>query len=232
MARKPSRGDARKARESSRGRVCGESQAGRPDARVLRSISKAGEPAPDRLRGEEWERAMDQAEIEQWEIQSVIDCDGKTIGKLADVYLAAGSSEPVFAYVKTGMLGRRHVLVPLAGASRSGDHLRVAYQQDHVKNGPQLEPGAALDSALEQAVARHYGIDLTGSAAGDAPRYHSARALEQREAQARAMTERADELTELGAAIKLTGGGLPPSDDDHSEDHTPQDPPTKPPPIP
>jgi hypothetical protein len=175
---------------------------------------------------------MDIEEIERWEGQSVVDCDGKRIGTLEDVYLAAGSSDAAFACVKAGMLGRRHFVVPLAGASLSRDDLRVAYEQDHVKQGPQSEPGAALDSAIEQDIARHYKIEPAGSAIGDAPRYQSARALKQREAQARAMTERADELSELGAAMQLAREGLRQSDDDPPEDHTPPDAPTKPPPSP
>jgi sporulation protein YlmC with PRC-barrel domain len=205
---------------------------GRLDALVLRSDQQAGELASDRVGSEEWGTGMDLEEIKQWERQSVVDRDGKRIGTLEDVYLAASSSEAVLACVKAGMLGRRHFLVPLAGASPSRDHVQVAYQQDHVKHGPQFEPGAALDVAMEQAVARHYDIELTGSAVGDAPRYHSARALKQREAQVRAMTERADELTELGAAMQLARDGLPQSDDDHPEDHEPQDAPKEPPPRP
>lgn len=64
----------------------------------------------------------------------------------------------MFGCVKTGMLGRRHILVPLAGASVSRDHLRVAWQQDQVKDGPQAEPGATLEPGQEQALARHYDI--------------------------------------------------------------------------
>jgi sporulation protein YlmC with PRC-barrel domain len=166
---------------------------------------------------------MDIGEIEQWEGQSVVDRDGKKIGTVEDVYLAAGSSEAVFAYVKTGMLGRRHVLVPLAGASLSPNHLQVAYQQVQVKGAPQFEPGAILDSGMEQDLARHYDIELIGSPVGDAPRYESARALEQLKAQAREMTKRADEITELGAAIQIVRDGFPPADDDHQGAHKPQD---------
>lgn len=170
---------------------------------------------------------MDIEEIAQCEGQNVVDCDGKKIGKLEDVYLAAGSSEAVFAYVKTAKLGPRHFLVPLAGASLSRDHIHVAYQLHQVELAPQFEPGATLDSGMEQDLARHYDLELTDSPVGDAPRYESARALEQLKAQARDMTQQAAQLTELGAAIQLARDQLPQADDDHRGDHKPHDEPRR-----
>jgi hypothetical protein len=170
---------------------------------------------------------MDIEEIAQWESLSVVDCDGKKIGHIEDVYLAAGTSEAVFAYIKAGMLGRRHCLVALAGARVVGDQVRVVYEQGHVKGAPQVEPGATFDRGMEQDLARHYEIELTPLPVGDAPRYESARALNRREAQARAMTERADELTELGAAIRQARDGLPHAGDDTRGDHEPPDEPTR-----
>jgi sporulation protein YlmC with PRC-barrel domain len=145
---------------------------------------------------------MEIEQIEQWKGQNVVDCDGEKVGKLEDVYFETGSREAVFGCVKTGMLGRRHFLVPLAGASLSRDHVRVAYQQDQVKDAPQIEPGATLESAMEQELARHYDIELTGSPAGAAPaggarRYESSSARAEREARAREATERAEELDAL-----------------------------------
>jgi sporulation protein YlmC with PRC-barrel domain len=140
---------------------------------------------------------MEIEQIEEWEGQDVVDCDGEKIGKLEDIYFEAGSREAVFGCVKTGMLGRRHFLVPLGNATVSREHVRVAYRQDHVKDAPQAEPGATLGSGMEQELARHYGIELTAPPAGAAGRYESASARAQREARAREATERAEELESL-----------------------------------
>ena len=140
---------------------------------------------------------MEIEQIEEWEGQDVLDSDGEKIGKLEDIYFEAGSRNAVFGSVKTGMLGRRHFLVPLAGATVSRDHVRVAYHQDQVKNAPQADPGATLGSGMEQELARHYGIELTAPTAGEAGRYESARAREEREARARDATARAEELEAL-----------------------------------
>jgi hypothetical protein len=192
-------------------------------------FGQAGGLSPDRVNGapyREMGRAMDVGAIEQWESQSVVDCDGRKIGKLDDVFLEAGTSEAVFAYVKAGMLRRRRFLVPLAGASLSRGRLRVAYQRDQVKGAPQFEPGATLASGIEQDLARHYDIELNASPVGDARRYESAGARKRLQAQARAMTERADELTELGAAMQTARDGLPQADDDRPGDHKPHDEPS------
>jgi sporulation protein YlmC with PRC-barrel domain len=136
-------------------------------------------------------------QIEDWRGQSVVDRDGEKIGKLEDVYFEADSREAVFGCVKTGMLGRRHILVPLAGASVARDHIRVAYPQDQVKDGPQVDPGAALDAGHEHELARHYEIELRGVVAGDERHYESATARAERETRAREATARAEELEAL-----------------------------------
>ncbi|MGI8593907.1 MAG: PRC-barrel domain-containing protein, partial [Solirubrobacteraceae bacterium] len=140
---------------------------------------------------------MEIEQIEEWKGQNVVDRDGEKIGRLEDVYFEAGSPEPVLGCVKTGMLGRRHILVPLAGASLSRDHLRVAYQRDQVTGGPQAEPGATLEAGQEQELARHYDIDLKVTAAGAESRYESGSARAEREARAREARERAEELEGL-----------------------------------
>jgi PRC-barrel domain protein len=166
---------------------------------------------------------MDIEEIEQWEGRAVVDRDGKKIGTVDDVYLAAGSSAAVFAYVKTGLLGRGHCLVPLAGATLSGGHVRVAHPLSQVKGAPHFQAGTTIDYGLEQDLARHYGVDFTAPPVGDAPRYESAGALARLEAQAREMTKRADEITELGAAIQIARDRLPHADADAQAAHEPQD---------
>jgi uncharacterized protein YrrD len=108
---------------------------------------------------------MEIEQIEEWKGQDVVDCDGEKIGKLEDVYFEADSRTAVFGCVKIGMLGRRHLLVPLEGASLSRDHLRVAYHRDQVKDGPQAESGATLESGTEQELARHYELDLPAPSA-------------------------------------------------------------------
>jgi hypothetical protein len=163
-------------------------------------------------------------QIEEWKGQDVVDRDGEKIGKLEDVYFEAGSRDAVFGCVKSGMFGRRHLLVPLAGASVSRDHVRVAYSQEQVKDGPQTEPGATLEAAMEQELAHHYGIALSDLPVGGDPRYESASARAEREARAREATQRAEELEALAdrKADEAREGALR-ADDTHREAQAAQD---------
>jgi PRC-barrel domain len=136
-------------------------------------------------------------QIEEWVGQSVVDRDGEKIGKLEDVYFEAGSRDAIFGCVKTGLLGRRHLLVPLDGATVSREHVRVAYPQDLVKDAPQTDPGATLEPTMEQELVHHYEIDLAALPAGDDPRYESASTRAEREAHAREARLRAEELEAL-----------------------------------
>jgi hypothetical protein len=136
---------------------------------------------------------MEIEQIEEWAGQDVVDRDGEKIGKLEDVYFEAGTRNALFGCVKAGMLGRRHFLVPIADATVARDHVRVTYDQDQIKAGPQIDPGTTLESAMEQELARHYALDLTAGV----HQYESASARAEREAAARAATERAEELEAL-----------------------------------
>jgi PRC-barrel domain len=140
---------------------------------------------------------MEIEQIADWKGQNVVDRDGEKIGKLEDVYFEEGSREPVFGCVKAGMLGRRHILVPLTDASVSRDHVRLPYPQHQVKDGPQADPQATIDSDMELEIARHYEIELPASPTGGVRRYESATERAQREARAHEATERAEELEAL-----------------------------------
>jgi sporulation protein YlmC with PRC-barrel domain len=140
---------------------------------------------------------MEIEQIEEWAGQNVVDRDGEKIGKLEDVYFAAGTREVVFGSVKAGMLGRRHFLVPLADATVSRDHIRVGYSQEQIKDGPQADPGATLESGMEQQLAQHYELDLTALPAAAGGGYESASARAEREALAQEATQRAEEFEAL-----------------------------------
>jgi hypothetical protein len=73
----------------------------------------------------------------------------------------------------------------------------VAYHRDQVKDGPQAESGATLESGTQQELARHYELDLPASPAGGERYYESASARAEREDAAREATQRAEELEGL-----------------------------------
>jgi hypothetical protein len=140
--------------------------------------------------------------IDDWRGQEVVDADGEKLGKLADVYYLAGSDDAVFATVTSGLLGRKHHVVPLQGASLSRDYVRVNYRKDDVARAP--DAGDALGDEDVQQLAGFYGLGLTNPD-GTPQRLESASAREARlraseEARARASQLEGDAAGATAAA--------------------------------
>jgi len=139
---------------------------------------------------------MEIEHIEEWKGRNVVDPDGEKIGKLEDVLFEVGGSEPVFASVKTGLLGRGLSAVPLAGATFSRDQVRVAHSKDAVKGGPQMKSDGGLTEEDERSLAAHYGAP-TDRGSGDGLRYESGSERSAREARRVEAEGRATELEQL-----------------------------------
>jgi uncharacterized protein (TIGR02271 family) len=90
--------------------------------------------------------------------QEVVDRDGDKIGKLEEIYLDQQTGQPEWALVKTGMFGSASTFVPLAGAERADDGLRVPYEKSHVKDAPNMEADGELSHEEEARLYRHYGV--------------------------------------------------------------------------
>jgi hypothetical protein len=108
--------------------------------------------------------------ISEWRGQDVLDPDDGKVGRLEEVYYDKHSTSPGFACVKTGLFGRRLSFVPLAGASMSRDHIRVAYPADQIKRAPSVEPDGHLTADEEAALFAHYGLEAPIDAEAQSPR--------------------------------------------------------------
>jgi hypothetical protein len=129
--------------------------------------------------------------IDDWRGQDVVDADGEKLGKLDEVFFLAGSDEAVFATVASGLLGRKHHVVPLEGASLSRDYVRVNYRKDDVTRAP--DSGDALGDADVEQLAGFYGLGLTNPD-GTPQRLESATARETRLREAEEARARAGQL--------------------------------------
>src|SRR5664279_1034062 len=94
-------------------------------------------------------------QLEQWRGRHVVDADGVDLGKLEDVYYSNGG-EPVLARISSGLLGRRHALVPLVDSSVSRDYLRVSYRSEQVAQAGTGELGDVIDASMAAAVGQAY----------------------------------------------------------------------------
>ncbi len=128
-------------------------------------------------------------QIDEWRGQDVVDRDGEKLGKLDDVFYDTANGEAVFLTVKSGLLGRRSHLVPVAQASVGREYVRVAFTAEQVDKAETSDTDGVLDSDAARRAADTYGVRL-----GDGTRFESASLIEQRRADAEDAREQADKL--------------------------------------
>ena len=124
---------------------------------------------------------------EGWRGRSVVDAEGRDIGKLDEVYHAL-SGEPT--RVRSGLMGRHQALVPLAGSSVTRDYLRVVYREDQVSAAGQIESAEHLDAQAVAAIGNAYGVSMPDSRAG----YETSAEIEARRVAALEARRQADAL--------------------------------------
>lgn len=127
-------------------------------------------------------------QIHEWRGQDVLDADGERIGKLDEVYYDAISGEAAFASVKSGLMGRRSNLVPLAGATVGRDYVRITHTAAVVERAEAGEDEGTLDAAAVRGATEAYGIEIPSDAS-----FESATLITERQARARDAVHRAEE---------------------------------------
>jgi hypothetical protein len=97
--------------------------------------------------------------IRDWRDHDVVDPDGNQIGQLTAVYVDMANDVPVFASVKTGMIGRhRLTIVPLDRATVAPSQVRVAYSKKQVKGAFEIDTDGELAAEEEPGLFEHYGL--------------------------------------------------------------------------
>lgn len=134
---------------------------------------------------------VDVERIHEWRGEDVLDSDGEKVGRLYEVFYARGTEEPVFGSVRTGFMGRRCVLVPLAGATAGRGYLRVAHPVARVREVKTSRGAEVLSEDEVRAADEAYELRLP-----DEGPLESYSLLERRRAEAAEARRRADELEE------------------------------------
>src|ERR1700759_2180939 len=101
---------------------------------------------------------MTEAEAYESHSRTIVDSDGKTLGKVDEIYLDDRTQKPEWATVSSGLLGGKSQFVPLAGASSDGDHIHARVTADQVKNAPSVQHDRHLSEEEETRLFEHYGI--------------------------------------------------------------------------
>lgn len=97
--------------------------------------------------------------IRDWRDHDVVDSGGSKIGSLEAVYFDTASSDPVFASVQIGIVGRRRLtFVPLTGALVSPSYVKVTVDKKQVKGAPTIDTDGELTAEEEPELFAHYGL--------------------------------------------------------------------------
>ncbi len=91
-------------------------------------------------------------EVVSWVGWSAVDENGKSVGKVEDVYAVAGHPEWILIRHKRN----HHFLAPLDEAIGGGDQVFLPYSHDVIESAPQVDPGAAADETVLAAARGHY----------------------------------------------------------------------------
>jgi hypothetical protein len=90
--------------------------------------------------------------------------EGKSVGRVEGVLVAADSERPEWLLARMGRFGH-HTLIPARDAVEGVGHVWVPYTRDQVRGAPRIEPGSSLKGNVERELLAHYGI------AGDSGRF-------------------------------------------------------------
>lgn len=87
-----------------------------------------------------------------------LDADGRTLGEVTQVFLDDLSGQPTWAYVATGVLLTKQVLVPLCGATLALGRLELPWTRQQVTGAPRMTAQERLTPEQERELMGHYGI--------------------------------------------------------------------------
>jgi sporulation protein YlmC with PRC-barrel domain len=98
-------------------------------------------------------------EIETWYGQPLYDSGGAKIGEITDSLLEGETGQPAWLTVKTSGFGKKETLVPVHGASPSGDGVRVPYGESQINDAPSVKPDQELSDDDVRQLYAHYALD-------------------------------------------------------------------------
>jgi PRC-barrel domain len=130
--------------------------------------SRAESGGDDREKDEEEERKPEPPDLPEPEEKSaddllgtqVVDPHGYTIGKIDALFVHGDDERARWARVKTGIVRKDAVFVPLHDAQADGGQIRVVYEKEHVNEAPEIEPeGNELSDDDADVLHTHYGLE-------------------------------------------------------------------------
>ena len=102
---------------------------------------------------------LEDRDLDRFTGQTLFGAQGEKLGTIRDFYTHEEGGSPSFATVNTGLFGTRTHFVPMSAAQISGEGLQVPYDKELLKAAPSIDDDGFLDSAQEDQLYAHYGLD-------------------------------------------------------------------------
>ncbi|GAB3624929.1 hypothetical protein GCM10027418_30150 [Mariniluteicoccus endophyticus] len=96
----------------------------------------------------------------------VVDRDGEKVGSVGQLFLDDETGKPSWVTVNTGLFGSKETFIPLNGAQKSGDEIRVPFDKALIKDAPSREVGDHLTPDEEDTLYSHYGLPTSSGTSG------------------------------------------------------------------
>ena len=90
----------------------------------------------------------------------VYSSDEQKIGKVEELFTDIDTRRPEWIGVGTGIFRTKRVLVPVQGATWTGDTVRVPFTKDHVQGAPDIDADE-IEQDTEDRLAAHFGMDYS-----------------------------------------------------------------------
>ena len=88
---------------------------------------------------------------------AVYSSDGEKLGSVEEIFVDEETGQPEWIGLGTGFFGSKRVLVPVAGAERTGEGFTVPYAKDQVKETPDIDSDE-ISQETEERLYAHYGL--------------------------------------------------------------------------
>jgi len=103
--------------------------------------------------------------VDKYLDREVMSSDGHKLGIAAKLLKSRVDRVPEWIVVESGLLGRKRVIIPLAGSELADNHVTIPYTVELVHAQPHAEPDnetGTLSSDAEDALNAHFGLGANG----------------------------------------------------------------------
>lgn len=85
---------------------------------------------------------------------------GTGVGRLEDIWIDTETGRPAWLLIREGRFaGNSHKLVPISGATESGDRIWLPFDRETIRSAPVVSPSRMFTEELAAELQAHYGID-------------------------------------------------------------------------